>query len=88
LAYPARCFDTLGPLCRKLLGFNVSEIMHRQAPVSVKIDPSKTACAAVPIANSVCPGYLGAVHECDLVVTDYQPLIILDHESGRKGTPT
>ena len=44
------------------VGFDVSEIMLRQAPVRLKIDPSKTACSVVPIANSVCPRDLGTVH--------------------------
>jgi hypothetical protein len=58
----------LGCLSRKLLGFDLSEIVLRQAPVSVKINWPNTACLSVPIANSLCSRDIGAIHERDLFV--------------------
>jgi hypothetical protein len=58
----------LGCFCGKLRGFHVSEIVLRQASVSVKINRPNTARPPVPIADSFRPRDLGAVHECDLVV--------------------
>jgi hypothetical protein len=58
---PLGCFTCP---CRKLFGSHVSDIVLRQAPVSVEIDRPTTAHPPASIANGMRPRDLGAVHEC------------------------
>jgi hypothetical protein len=59
--------------------FDFNEIVLRQASVSLKAYRPNAACSSVPIANSLRPRNLGAVHERDLVIGKRDSCIILGH---------